>query len=66
MAVVADDLAPPSSRRFSLWTAIRRNPTVAFGVIMLALLILSAVFAPLTMPSIVRRCVRSAGAAEVV
>ena len=46
MAVITDDLVLPP-RRFSLWTAIRRNPTIAFGAVMLALLILMAVFAPL-------------------
>ena len=43
---LADDLAPPS-RRFSLLTAIRRNPTIAFGGILLLLLVIMAVFAPL-------------------
>ena len=46
MAVVADDLALPPSRRFSLWTAIRRNPTIAIGSVLLAILIVMAVFAP--------------------
>ena len=41
MAVVAEDLAPP--RRFSLATAIRRNPTIAFGGLLLAALIVMAV-----------------------
>lgn len=45
MAVIADDLAPPP-RRFSLWTAIRRNPTIAFGAVLLVLLILVAVVGP--------------------
>ena len=35
-----------SPRRFSLLTAIRRNPTVAFGGVLLAALILMAIFAP--------------------
>ena len=39
MAVITDDLAPSPGRRFSLATAIRRNPTIAFGGILLALLI---------------------------
>src|SRR5215510_10238284 len=47
MAVITDDLAPSPARRFSLWTAIRRNPTIAFGGILLALLIVMAVLAPL-------------------
>ena len=47
MAVITDDLAPSPGRRFSLATAIRRNPTIAFGGILLALLIVMAVFAPL-------------------
>ena len=47
MAVIADDLAPSPGRRFSLATAIRRNPTVAFGGVLLAVLIVMAVFAPL-------------------
>ena len=45
MAVITDDLAPPA-RRFSLGTAIRRNPTIAFGAVLLALLILVAVIGP--------------------
>ena len=47
MAVITDDLAPSPGRQFSLATAIRRNPTVAFGGVLLALLIVMAVFAPL-------------------
>ena len=47
MAVIADDLAPSPGRRFSLATAIRRNPTIAFGGVLLVLLIVVAVFAPL-------------------
>ncbi|TAJ24375.1 MAG: ABC transporter permease, partial [Reyranella sp.] len=45
MAVITEDLAPPA-RRFSLWTAIRRNPTIAFGAVLLTLLILVAVVGP--------------------
>ncbi|MBL0898242.1 MAG: ABC transporter permease [Reyranella sp.] len=45
MAVITDDLALPA-RRFSLWTAIRRNPTIAFGAVLLVLLILVAVIGP--------------------
>src|SRR6476661_3569985 len=45
-ASLADDLVPPT-RRFSLLTAIRRNPTIAFGGVLLFLLIVMAVFAPL-------------------
>jgi peptide/nickel transport system permease protein len=45
MAVITEDLAPPP-RRFSLWTAIRRNPTIAFGAVLLTLLILVAVIGP--------------------
>src|SRR3990170_4432452 len=47
MAVITDDLAPSPGRRFSLSVAIRRNPTIAFGGVLLALLIVMAVFAPL-------------------
>ena len=46
MAVLADDLALPPARRFSLWTAVRRNPTIALGTVLLSLLIVMAVFAP--------------------
>jgi peptide/nickel transport system permease protein len=45
MAVLAEDLALPP-RRFSLLTAIRRNPTVAFGGILLFALIVMAILAP--------------------
>src|SRR5215211_9331020 len=47
MAVITDDLAPSPGRRFSLATAIRRNPTIAFGGVLLGILILMAIFAPL-------------------
>src|SRR5687767_4458165 len=47
MAVITDDLATLPSRRFSLATAIRRNPTIAFGGVLLGILILMAIFAPL-------------------
>ena len=47
MAVVTDDLALPAARRFSLWRAVRRNPTIAFGGVLLGILIVMAVFAPL-------------------
>ena len=47
MAVVTDDLAVPSARSFSLWRAVRRNPTIAFGGVLLGILIVMAVFAPL-------------------
>ena len=40
----SDDLAPP--RRFALGTAIRRNPTIALGGLLLALLVAMAVLAP--------------------
>jgi peptide/nickel transport system permease protein len=46
MAVVTDDLAIPAARRFSLWRAIRRNPTIALGAVLLSVLIVLAVFAP--------------------
>jgi peptide/nickel transport system permease protein len=46
MAVLADDLAL-SPRRFSLLTAARRNPTIAVGGVLLAALIIMAIFAPL-------------------
>ena len=45
MAVLTDDLVLP--RRFSLATAIRRNPTIALGGALLAALIVMAVLAPL-------------------
>lgn len=45
MAVTADDLAP-DIRRFSLWTAVRRNPTIAIGAVLLAVLLVIAVLAP--------------------
>jgi len=45
MAVTAEDLAP-DIRRFSLWTAVRRNPTIAIGAILLAVLLVIAIFAP--------------------
>ena len=51
MAVVADDLDLPVARRFSLWTAIRRNPTIAFGAVLLVALIVMAVFAPFIAPN---------------
>ncbi|WP_439610873.1 ABC transporter permease [Reyranella sp.] len=47
MAVATDDLALPAARRFSLWRAVRRNPTIAFGGVLLSILIVMAVFAPL-------------------
>jgi len=45
MTAVTDDLDLPV-RRFSLGTAIRRNPTIALGGVLLALLVIMAVFAP--------------------
>jgi peptide/nickel transport system permease protein len=42
---IGDDL-PLEPRRFSLLTAIRRNPTVTFGAVLLVLLILVAVIGP--------------------
>ncbi len=45
MAAITDDLVLPA-RRFSLATAIRRNPTIAFGAVLLAALIIVGVFAP--------------------
>ena len=46
MAVLADDVALPPGRRFSLWSAVRRNPTIALGAVLLSLLVVMAVFAP--------------------
>ena len=46
MAVITDDLALPPGRRFSLWTAVRRNPTIAFGAVLLSALIVVAILAP--------------------
>ena len=45
MAVIADELDLPV-RRFSLLSAIRRNPTIALGGVLLFLLVVMAVFAP--------------------
>jgi peptide/nickel transport system permease protein len=45
MTVITDDLVILRPR-FSLLTAIRRNPTIAFGTVLLALLIAIGVFAP--------------------
>ena len=45
MTILVDDLAQP--RRFSLLTAIRRNPTIAFGGLLLTALIVMAILAPL-------------------
>jgi peptide/nickel transport system permease protein len=45
MVAIADDLPLPP-RRFSLATAIRRNPTIAFGGVLLFLLIVVAVVGP--------------------
>ena len=45
MSAITDDLVLPP-RRFSLWTAVRRNPTIAFGAVLLGALIVVAVFAP--------------------
>ena len=45
MAVIADDIDLPV-RRFSLLSAIRRNPTIALGGVLLFLLVVMAVFAP--------------------
>jgi peptide/nickel transport system permease protein len=46
MAVLADDVALPPGRRFSLWSAVRRNPTITLGAVLLSLLVVMAVFAP--------------------
>src|SRR5207253_10809004 len=43
-ATLADDLVLP--RRFSLSVAIRRNPTIAFGGVLLLALIVMAIAAP--------------------
>jgi peptide/nickel transport system permease protein len=45
MVAISEDLAP-SPRRFSLPTAIRRNPTITFGAVLLFLLIAVAVIGP--------------------
>jgi peptide/nickel transport system permease protein len=45
MTVITDDLVPLRPRR-SLLTAIRRNPTIAFGAVLLVFLIAIGVFAP--------------------
>ncbi len=45
MTAITDDLVLPP-RRFSLATAIRRNPTIAFGAVLLAALIIVGIFAP--------------------
>ena len=46
MVAVTDDLPLPA-RRFSLWTAIRRNPTITIGAVLLLILIVVAVIGPL-------------------
>ena len=46
MVAVTDDLPLPS-RRFSLWTAIRRNPTITIGAVLLLILIVIAIIGPL-------------------
>lgn len=45
MTAITDDLLLPT-RRFSLATAIRRNPTITFGAVLLAALIIVGIFAP--------------------
>ena len=45
MVAVTEDLPLPS-RRFSLLTAIRRNPTVTFGAVLLLALVAVAVVGP--------------------
>jgi peptide/nickel transport system permease protein len=46
MTAVTDDLSLPP-RQFSLWTAIRRNPTITIGAVLLLILIAIAIFGPL-------------------
>jgi peptide/nickel transport system permease protein len=36
----------PPGRRVSLWSAVRRNPTITLGAVLLSLLVVMAVFAP--------------------
>jgi len=45
MVALADDLPLPP-RRFSLLTAIRRNPTITFGTVLLFALIAVAIVGP--------------------
>src|SRR6478736_4920896 len=45
MTAIADDLPLPP-RRFSLATAIRRNPTITFGAVLLFLLVAVAIVGP--------------------
>ena len=45
MTAIADDLAP-ASRTFSLATAMRRNPTIAFGGVLLLVLVAIAIVGP--------------------
>ena len=45
MTVIAEDLPLPA-RRFSLPTAIRRNPTIAFGAVLLLVLVAVAIAGP--------------------
>ena len=45
MTVIAEDLPLPA-RRFSLPTAIRRNPTIAFGAVLLLVLVAAAIAGP--------------------
>jgi peptide/nickel transport system permease protein len=45
MTAITQDLTLPD-RRFSLAVAIRRNPTIAFGGVLLLALILVAIIGP--------------------
>jgi len=45
VTVIAEDLPLPA-RRFSLPTAIRRNPTIAFGAVLLLVLVAAAIAGP--------------------
>ena len=46
-SVTVDEAALAPKRRYPAWTAIRRNPTIFVGAVILAGLVLMAVFAPL-------------------
>ena len=46
MVAITDTVVEEPRRRFSLWQAVRRNPTITFGAMLLTVLVLMAIFAP--------------------
>jgi peptide/nickel transport system permease protein len=44
--VAITEIVADEPRRFSLWQAVRRNPTITFGAVLLTLLVLLAIFGP--------------------